>query len=67
MISTRPLISKSPNLYTKPLVSVLSLAITIDIVFTLMYHSFLHLSRKEVFHLSFIQSYPVVSQNGKVH
>ena len=60
MVSTRPLISKSSSSCTNPLVTALSVSITIDITITFMFHSFSVL-------FAFFQFYHVVCQNGKVH
>ena len=69
MVSTRPLISKSSSPCINPLVTVPSTPTTIDITVTFMFHSFFSsLARSR--HLSlfvFLQFYPVVSRNGKVH
>ena len=40
MVSTRPLISKSPSLFINPLVTVPSAPVTISLTVTLMFHSF---------------------------
>ena len=69
MVSTPPLISKSTNPCTNPLVTVPNAPITIGITFTFMFHSFYQFSSKVyvLISLLFFQSYPVINRNGKVH
>ena len=55
-------------MYHNPLVTVLSALITIAITVTFMSHSFFQFSSKVFISLfAFLQFYPVVSRNGKVH
>ena len=52
MVSTRPLISKSPSLFINPSVTVPRIPITIGIIVTFMFHSFFN-SRARSRFLSF--------------
>ena len=65
MVSTCPLISKSSSPCANPLVTVLSVPITIGITVTFMFHSFFSSLAKSRY-LSF-NCYPIVSWNGKVY
>ena len=68
-VSTRPLISKSSGSCTSLLVIVLSAPFTIGITVTFMFHNlFIYLARSRYLSLlTFLQFYPVISWNGKVH
>ena len=46
IVSTRPLISKSPSPCTNPLLTVLRAPITVGVTVSFMYHSFFQLSNK---------------------
>ena len=77
MVSTRPLISKTAIPCTNPLVTVPRPPITVGITVTFMFHSlFSSLERSRYlslffffffFFFAFLQFYPVVTRNGKVH
>ena len=70
MVPSRPLISKSSSSLTNPLLIVPSAPITIGITVTIMLHSFfssLARSRYLSLYFTFLQFYPVVSRNGKIH
>ena len=68
MVSTRPLISKSSSPCTNPLLTVPGALITIGITVTFMFLSFsLLLQGLRTYLFAFLQFYPVVSRDGKVH
>ena len=67
MVSTRPPTSKSPSPFNNPSVTVPKAPITISIIVTFMFHSFLQFPRKvEVLILlfTFFQFYSVVSRDS---
>ena len=69
IVSTRPVISKSPNPFTNPLVTVPSAQITIGITVTLMSRSFFNSqarSRYLTFFFAFFQFYSVVCFDSKI-
>ena len=70
MVSTCPLFSESSSPCTSPLVTVPSALITIDIIITVMFHSFFPVLWQGLgtyFLFAFLKFYSVVSLNGKVH
>ena len=70
MVSTCPLISKSSSPFTNPSVIVTKAQITIGIIVTFRFHSFLQFTNKvEVLFplFTFFQFYVVVSWDSKVH
>ena len=69
MVFTRLFISKYTSLCTNPLVTVPCALITIGINVTFMFHIFQFSSKVYVFIslLAFLQCYPVISRNSKVH
>ena len=68
MVSSRPLISKSSNPFTNPLVTVPRIPITIGVTVTFMFQSFQFPSKVEVIILlfTFFQFYFVVNRDSKV-
>ena len=72
MVSTHPLIYYSSSHSTNPLVTIPSAPITIGITVIFMFHSlFVFSFSSKVLSLislfAFVQFYPVVRRNGKVH
>ena len=68
MVSTRPLILKSPSPYINPLVTVPRAPITISIIVTLIFHIFFQFQINEFILLfPFCYFYSVVSRNCNVH
>ena len=69
MVSTRPLISKSSNLFINLLVAVLKAPITIGIIVIFMFHGFFQFSSKVavlILLLIFFQFYSVVIWDSKI-
>ena len=64
MVSTRPLISKSSSHCTSLLVTVPSASITIGITITFVFHRFFCSLARSKYSISFLQFYPLISQNG---
>ena len=69
MVLTRPLISKSPNPCTNPLLTVPSVSITIGTLLLLCALVYLFPSKVSIviYRFAFFQFYPMVSRNGKVY
>ena len=68
MVTTRPIIYNFSSLIINPLVTEPSAPITISITVTFMFHSFFFpFLFALIFLFAFIQFYPVVSRNGKIH
>ena len=67
MVSTRSLISKSFSRFTNPLVTVPSVPITTGITVTFMLNRFVNFQARSRYSSLFLQFYPVVGREGKVH
>ena len=70
IVSTRSLISKFSSPCTIPMVMATNATITIPITITFMFQSFFQFPSKVlvfIYLFAFIQSYPVVSRNGKIY